>query len=163
MILRAATHADFAPILALNEESVALLSPLDAAGLGALGAQADAHWVAERDGAVVAFLVALREGAAYASPNYRWFSARYARFLYVDRVVVARELRGSGVGTLLYRRLFEHAARTNAERVACEIDVDPPNSQSEAFHARFGFREVGQQRVQNGKKCVSLRVAALSE
>jgi predicted GNAT superfamily acetyltransferase len=161
MQLRAAIPHDFAAILALNAESVAVLSPLDAAGLAALHARADAHWVVERDGAVVAFLLALREGADYASPNYRWFAARHARFLYVDRVVVARALQGAGAGTLLYRRLFAHAAETDAERVVCEYDVEPPNPQSQAFHARFGFREVGQQRVAGGKKRVSLQAAEL--
>ncbi len=161
MELRAATPGDFAAILALNAESVALLSPLDAAGLAALHARAELHWVIERSGAVVAFLLALREGADYASPNYRWFAARYSRFLYVDRVVVSRALHGRGAGALLYERLFAHAAGTNAERVACEIDVEPPNARSQAFHARFGFREVGQQQVAEGTKRVSLQAAEI--
>jgi predicted GNAT superfamily acetyltransferase len=162
MNVRAADEDDFAAILALNEESVAVLSPLSAEGLAKLHAQAAAHWVVEQGGHVVAFLLALREGADYASPNYRWFAARYARFLYVDRVVVAAAAHGQGVGSLLYRRLFAQAASQRAERVVCEFDVDPPNPQSGAFHARFGFREVGRQAVAGGKKIVSLQAAEVA-
>lgn len=162
MEIRAATPRDFAAILALNAESVAMLSPLDGASLAALDAQSELHWVAERDGAVVAFLIALREGAEYASPNYRWFAARHARFLYVDRVVVSQSLRGAGAGSALYRRLFAHAIATDAERVVCEVDLEPANPRSLAFHARFGFVEVGRQRVAEGRKLVSLEAAELA-
>ena len=43
--------------------------------------------------------------------------------------------------------------------VVCEFDLEPPNPSSRAFHARFGFREVGTQ-VANGKT-VSLQELAL--
>ncbi len=161
MHARSADPGDFAAILALNEESVAVLSPLSEESLAKLHAQAAAHFVVEQNGCVVAFLLALREGAGYASPNYRWFAKRYARFLYVDRVVVALAAHGQGLGSLLYRRLFEHAAALHVERVVCEIDVDPPNLQSQAFHARFGFREVGRQAIAGGRKTVSLQALEL--
>jgi uncharacterized protein len=38
-----------------------------------------------------------------------------------------------------------------------EFDTDPPNEASRRFHARFGFVEVGAQRVAGGKKTVSLQ------
>jgi predicted GNAT superfamily acetyltransferase len=117
------------------------------------------HRVAEREGEVVGFLLAFREGADYDSPNYGWFTERYPRFLYVDRVVVAGTARGHGVGTLLYRDMFKFAAASAVGLVTCEFDIDPPNPASEGFHARFGFREAGRQRVADGRKQVSLQVA----
>ncbi len=59
-MLRDATPADFAAILELNEAFVAVLSPLDAAGLTQLHAQAAMHRVIARDGRVEAFLLAFR-------------------------------------------------------------------------------------------------------
>ncbi len=112
----------------------------------------------EDDARVIAFLLALREGAAYDSPNYRWFALRYERFLYVDRVVVASAARGRGAGALLYRDVFEFAATHAVDLVTCEYDVEPPNPASERFHARFGFREVGRQQLDGGK-LVSLQAA----
>ena len=157
--IRDAQATDFDAILALNEASVSLLSPLSPQRLTELHAQAALHRVVERDGEVIGFLLAFREGADYDSPNYRWFAERYPLFLYVDRVVVADAARGHGVGALLYRDMFEFAAASAASLVTCEFDVDPPNLASERFHARFGFREVGRQWVADGRKQVSLQVA----
>jgi predicted GNAT superfamily acetyltransferase len=157
--IRDARAADFDAILALNEASVSLLSPLSPERLTDLHAQATLHRVVEREGEVIGFLLAFREGTAYDSPNYRWFAERYPLFLYVDRVVVADAARGHGVGALLYRDMFEFAAASAAGLVTCEFDVDPPNPASERFHARFGFHEVGRQWVADGRKQVSLQAA----
>ena len=159
MKIRDVQTTDFDAILALNEASVSLLSPVTPHRLAALHARAALHRVAEREGAVIGFLLAFREGADYDSPNYRWFAERYPRFLYVDRVVVADACRGRGAGTLLYHDLFEFAAASAVDLVTCEFDVDPPNPASERFHARFGFREVGRQWVADGRKQVSLQAA----
>jgi len=160
MNLRSAGTADFATILALNEESVHFLSPLTRDRLAALDREADLHLVVEERGEVFAFLLAFREHADYDGVNYRWFEARYPSFLYIDRVVVARHVQARGAGSLLYRRAFAHAAESGVPIVACEFDVEPPNSVSERFHAKFGFDEVGRQSVAGGRKVVSLRVAA---
>jgi predicted GNAT superfamily acetyltransferase len=159
-MLRDYLPTDAPAVLALNAASVAVLSPLDAAGLAHLAAQAASFRVAGDDGRVDAFLLALREGADYASPNYRWFAARHAQFLYIDRVVVAADRRGGGLGARLYTDLFEQARAQGVPWLACEFDVDPPNPESARFHARFGFREVGRQRVAGGKKEVSLQMSA---
>ena len=159
MRIRDAEIADSDAILALNEASVSLLSPLSPQRLAELHVMAALHRVVEREGAVIGFLLAVREGADYDSPNYRWFAERYPQFLYVDRVVVADAARGQGVGALLYRDMFEFAAASGARLVTCEFDIDPPNPASEQFHARFGFREVGRQWVADGRKQVSLQVA----
>jgi len=159
--LRSATAADTDAILALNQESVAVLSPLSRERLAQLQGEAAIQRVIEDRGAVVAFLLAFREGAAYDSPNYRWFANRYERFLYVDRVVVASAARGRGAGALLYCDAFEFAATHSVELVTCEYDVEPPNPASERFHARFGFSEVGRQRLDDGKR-VSLQAAKVT-
>lgn len=161
MRIRAVVPQDFPAILRLNEESVHFLSPLDEAGLAALHAQAAYHRVAEETGRVAGFLLALREGAGYGSPNYCWFATHYPSFLYVDRVVVARQDQGRGVGRLLYEDLFAFARATGAPRITLEYDVEPPNPQSRRFHERFGFQEVGSQRVGPSQKVVSLQAAEL--
>lgn len=159
-ILRPAREVDHARILELNLESEEMLSPMDAARLRQLDAQAAYHRVVCEDDDVVAFLLAFREGAAYDSPNYLWFAQRYPRFLYVDRVVVAGTHQGRGLGARLYRDLFGFAREHGFDTVACEFYTQPPNEASRRFHAGFGFREVGTQRVADGRKQVSLQVAS---
>jgi predicted GNAT superfamily acetyltransferase len=158
-MIRDATPADYPGILALNLESEHVLAPLGPERLAWLHAVADRLRVAELDGAVVAFLLALREGTEYESPNYRYFAGRYDTFLYVDRIVVAAAHQGRGVGAALYDDLFAHARRTGTARVTCEIDAIPPNEASRRFHARYGFRELDRQWVADGRKQVSLQEA----
>lgn len=120
------------------------------------------HRVVECDGQVVAFLLALREGADYDSLNYRWFAAAYSRFLYIDRVVVSARYQGQGLGALLYDDLFAFARAAGIDKVTCEFDVEPPNEASRKFHAQCGFQEVGTQKVADGRKRVSLQLARVA-
>jgi len=162
MIVRDIATADAAAILALNLESEAVLSPMDAARYAHLLAQSAYARVVDDNATVVAFLLAFREGADYDSPNYRWFAERYDTFLYVDRVVVAGSHQGKGLGRRLYDDLFAFARSANVPCITCEFDIDPPNEVSRRFHARYGFREVGTQWSANGGKQVSLQQASSS-
>jgi predicted GNAT superfamily acetyltransferase len=161
-VIRDATLGDFSAILALNAESVHFLSPLDAQRLQHLHRQAAYHRVAEVDGSVAAFLLVLREGADYDSPNYRWFAARYSRFLYIDRIVVDLRHQGRGLAARLYDDLLDFAQTSGVEQLTCEFDLDPPNPASAKFHARYGFGEVGKQWLGDGKKQVSLQARSVA-
>ena len=130
-----------------------------AARLRELHALAAVHRVAVVDDAPVAFLLALRAGAAYRNENFDWFAGRLSDFVYVDRIVVDATCAGRGIGGALYRELFAWARARGIPQVACEYNLEPANPASAAFHARFGFREIGQQRVAGGTKLVSLQVA----
>ena len=156
-ILREATAADADRILALNDAEVAQTSAMDVARLEELAALACRFTVADVDGRVVAFLLAMDHAAPYDNDNVRWFAARYPHFAYVDRIVVNADAAGMGVGRLLYRDLIAHARARGLQRVVCEYNLEPPNPASRAFHDRFGFVEVGQQRVAGGTKLVSLQ------
>jgi predicted GNAT superfamily acetyltransferase len=161
-LVRDATHHDFAQILALNAESVHFLSPLTSERLAELHRESAYHRVVATDKSVSGFLLALREGCTYDSPNYQWFAARYEKFLYIDRIVICGVHQGQGIGQHLYSDLFAFARRTDAGMVTCEFDVDPPNEPSRRFHARFGFQEVGGQWVASGMKRVSMQAVSLA-
>lgn len=125
-----------------------------------LHGQAAWHSVVEDDdGEVIASLLALREGAADDSVNYGWFARHYQRFLYVDRIVVARASKARGAASQLYRKLFQFAAANQLPSVVCEVDIEPPNPDSLRFHQRFGFSEVGRQWVAGNMKQVAFQVA----
>lgn len=157
MHIRAAAIGDLPDVLRLNRQYEHFLSPLSLERLHDLHVAAACHRVAIADGRVVAFLIALREGADYDSPNYRWFAERRARFLYIDRVVVGADVQGQGLGLRLYEDLFDLARRMQVDRVTCEFDTDPPNPGSARFHQKLGFVEVGRQTIRGGSKSVSLQ------
>lgn len=161
LMLRDATPADFPRILALNEAFVAVLSPLDPARLTQLHGQAAVHRVIERNGRIEAFLLAFREGSDDAGDNYHWFARRYARFLYVDRIVVDAGAQTQGAGRALYRDIRSLALGDAIPVITCEYDIQPPNPVSARFHARQGFREVAQRQLNSGK-VVSMQVLDLA-
>jgi predicted GNAT superfamily acetyltransferase len=112
--------------------------------------------VVEDGPGVAGFLVGLGPGLDYPSLNYRWFSARYDDFVYVDRVVVSAGGRGGGIGT----RLYDEFARRGRERgvpvMLAEVNLVPANPGSLRFHDRHGFVPVGEQDTERGRKRVSL-------
>ncbi|MFO1187340.1 MAG: GNAT family N-acetyltransferase [Alphaproteobacteria bacterium] len=128
-------------ILALNNAHAQELSLLSPARLAHLRGQA---FYARRVGAASAFLIAFDQDADYDSWNFGWFCARFPRFAYVDRVAVAPLARGRGLARALYHDLYAAALAAGHERIVCEVNIDPPNPGSDAFHAREGFQEIGQ-------------------
>jgi predicted GNAT superfamily acetyltransferase len=157
--LRDATEADFDRIVGLNAAESEMTSPMDRARLAQLHALACYHRVAELDDRVVAFLLAMRDGAAYRNDNFEWHAARATAFVYVDRIVVDAGASGRGIGGALYRDLFGFSRAVGVPVVACEFNLDPPNPASAAFHVRHGFVEVGQRVYPDGSKRVSMQVA----
>jgi predicted GNAT superfamily acetyltransferase len=132
---------DLAAVLALNAAHETETSPLDAASLQALLDAAFHVGLVERGRE--AFLIAFDQAAPYACPNFVWFQARYARFVYVDRIIVDAAARGRGHARTLYRELFDAAAAAGHTIITCEVNLVPPNPGSDAFHAALGFEEVG--------------------
>lgn len=107
-------------------------------------------------------LISFDQDADYTSPNFLWFKTRFDRFVYVDRIITAPHARGRGVGRRFYEDLFERARDAGHTRVVCEINLDPPNPGSVAFHDAMGFVEVGQALLANGKT-VSYRELPLGD
>lgn len=145
------TRASQPAILALNNEHAEELSWLEAPRLSEL---VDRAFYARRIGAIEAFLLAFDQDADYDSPNFLWFKARYPRFVYVDRIAVAASARGRGHARKLYEDLFAAAKAAGFGIVVCEVNADPPNPASDAFHAALGFSEVGQAAIHGGTKTV---------
>ena len=150
-----------AALLALNNAHAVELSWLDPERLARLLKSA---FYARRLGDLAAFLLAFDESADYDSPNYLWFRRRYPHFVYIDRVAVDRAMRKQGLAHLLYRDLFRHATQAGHRIVVCEVNSEPPNPASDAFHAALGFSEVGRATIHQGAKSVrylALDLAAL--
>lgn len=91
-----------------------------------------------------AFLIAFDQDGDYDSPNFLWFRERLARFLYIDRIVVDTAAQGQGWGRRLYAELIETAKASAHNRLVAEINIQPPNPGSLAFHERLGFAAAGE-------------------
>ena len=83
------------------------------------------------------------------------------RFVYVDRIVVAPSARGRGLARRLYDELIRTATEAGHDRVVCEVNLDPPNPQSDAFHAALGFQPLATARIHGGTKTVRYMARSL--
>ena len=130
-------------VLALNNAAGPAILPLDAARLRAFFDSAEYFRVAERDGAMAGFLVAMGSDAHHDSVNFRWFQERNPEFLYIDRIVVASRRRGGGVGRAFYADVQSYA-ELRYPQLACEVFLEHGSDPALLFHGSFGFREAGQ-------------------
>jgi uncharacterized protein len=157
-ILRALRDDDLDALVAINDGAYPAvpITPADEfAGLLRMG---DLVLVVD-DGEPAGFLLTMSPGLDYASENYRWFSTRSRAFLYIDRIVLAPRVQGLGLGRRLYEAVFEAAAERGASEVFAEVNLEPPNPGSLAFHARMGFERVGEQPTKDGAVVVALLAA----
>lgn len=145
------TELPLAPLFALNNAHARELSELTAAEFQRFAAIAlFAKGFADPPG----FLMAFDQDAAITGPNFLWFKARMPRFIYVDRVVIDPKGRGQGLARKLYETLIAEARRARHALITCEINSDPPNPASDAFHTSLGFKPVGSAHLADRGKTV---------
>lgn len=157
--IRQAVAEDYDSIVRLNDSEADKTSPMDLEKLTALAQLSCYLKVVTRDSDVAAFLLCMREGVAYENDNYNWLSSRFKAFVYVDRIVVGSRFAGTGIGSMLYRDLFEFTRSEGVSKITCEYNLEPPNLVSQAFHRKFGFRECGTRWSANQTRQVSYQVA----
>jgi len=149
--IRDLANGDLDWVFELNLVHEALLSPLDREGIASLaGGALFARVIAPR----AAFLIAFDQDADHDSLNFQWFRARYPRFIYVDRIAVDAAHAGAGHGGRLYDEVFDRARAMCYPVVCAEVNSDPPNQASLAFHDRQGFAAVDEQWLPGGDKAV---------
>ena len=160
-LIRQAQISDFPRILGINTAEEEKTSRIELARITQLDLWSDYHKVAVVDDEVVGFLLVMSETSDYDGENFRWFVERYSRFLYIDRIVIDGSATRRGVGSALYRDLIQFAAIHKCPVLCCEINVSPPNPISHAFHAHFGFEEVGRSVEAGAPKVVSYQVTEI--
>ncbi len=154
MQIRPLVESDYHAVLGLNEESVKALSPLAAANLEVHRRDAAHAVVCEVDSQVVGFALAYAPESTYESLNYRWHHERFADFLYLDRIAISSAWRRRGIATAMYDELETYAAAHG--RMVCEVNSEPPNPESLAFHAHRGYRPIGRLRQPDGHETVMM-------
>jgi len=141
MEIRNITAADVPALLALNNAEAERVNALTEAALNSLLASAFAARVTANG---QAFLIAFDHATPPQGPNHAWFTARESCFAYIDRVVVASGARGRGLARALYADLARIALARQTNLLTCEVNLDPPNPESLAFHEKLGFAACGE-------------------
>lgn len=160
LALRDVREHELDQVLALNNAAGPGILPIDSARLRHLFDIAAYFRVAEIDGHLAGFLIALTPEADYDSLNFRWFREHRAEFVYIDRIVIARAYRGHGLGRIFYSDVQSYA-ELRSPVLCCEVFLDPRDDASVLFHGTYGFREAGQQTLPTGHR-VSLLAKELA-
>lgn len=157
MEIRDATLEDLRTVCAINNESAREVTPETVAGMRWYLSAAPYFRVVARSGEIGGFLIGFRRGDDYHSENLAWFEARNGGdFAYVDRVAVTAAERGAGLGRLLYED-FERWARERAiPRLTCEVNTEPRNEGSLAFHDRLGWRGLEERQTAYGPRVLMM-------
>ena len=93
-------------------------------------------------GAVIGFVLCMREGQSYQSENYKYLTSRFSNFLYIDRIAIKKEYRRRGLGEKIYLELVSIAEKLGLD-ILCEVNTRPRNDASLLFHEKMGFEEIG--------------------
>jgi len=159
--IRDVREADLPQVLALNNAAGPTILSLSPEKLRFFFDEAVYFRVAEAEGQVIGFLIAMDQGSHYTSSNFLWFKEHYPAFIYIDRIVVDSAQRGAGLGRVLYADVTSFA-EVRAPLLACEVFLQPRNDAVLLFHGTSGFQEVGQQVMTENGLPVSLLVKELS-
>ena len=142
-------------IVKINQEALPAVSSVTLKDIEHFLSTVDYFSTLQLDDTIAGFLIALTPGKDYHSSNYQWFEKKYNSFMYVDRIVIDRAYQSNGFGWAFYNNLREFT-EGRSPRITCEVNLKPPNEGSIIFHEKYGFRQVGTQETEGGKKEVSL-------
>ncbi len=147
MQIRPMTPADHDAVVELNRAVEHLTAPMDHARLAWMVSMCEIADVAELDGEVAGFVTVFDRHSDYDSRHYAWFRNHTPDpFWYLDRIVVDANLRRRGVASAIYTSV-EERARAAGLPVYLEVNADPPNEVSLAFHRARGYRELARFRL----------------
>jgi len=166
MLIRAYATSDLDTLFAINQAGVPGVGNETKTSLETWINLSTAFIAADEKNTPLGFLTVIEPGTKrYDSENLRWFEAYLRQYggdlIYVDRIAVAETARGQNIGERLYKAAFE--AFASRQQIGCEVNIQPPNPGSMRFHARLGFKRIGERSYDRGRKSVAYYVRPLSD
>lgn len=147
MRVRALSEHDIPAILAINLAGYPHISLLSFDEIAELKSQGFRCWVCENiESVIIGYIFACQYPEDPALPEYKGEAylalqdSIQAPFYYIDQVAVATTHRRQGIASILYRQVDQWAADNAFEVLTCEVNVQPPNPDSMAFHQSLGFK-----------------------
>jgi predicted GNAT superfamily acetyltransferase len=162
-ILSSIEPNDIDCVLELNQSEQPHVSGLERSALEALLADSFYSRKIMCSNQLAGFFIGFDQNATYQSMNYLWFKERYKNFFYIDRIAISPAFRRKGLGKLFYADIETFCAQHSFTLLTCEVNTNPPNPDSMTFHKKMGFKEVGTQDTEGGKKSVCMLLKALDK
>ena len=138
-------------INAAARPAVAALDEIEAARVLGLP---NHHLVATNSaGTVLAYILAFDANSSYDGEEFQEFLLKTpAPFVYIDQVAVHAAWRGMGIGKAFYGALESIAELRDCHLLCADVNTDPPNPGSMAFHKRIGFASIGSLATRDGRR-----------
>tara|TARA_B100001175_G_scaffold266780_1_gene237559 strand:- start:836 stop:1333 length:498 start_codon:yes stop_codon:yes gene_type:complete len=133
---------DLEAIRAINQENIPEVSDIESIERLRQLIEWSSHLIIVRGSEIAGFIILMQENQDYESLNYDFFNKKGEPFLYVDRVAIQENYQRKGLGKLIYNKVIEIGKKLDVN-ITCEVNTIPRNTPSLAFHAGFGFEEVG--------------------
>tara|TARA_B100001173_G_C15819823_1_gene475718 strand:+ start:278 stop:775 length:498 start_codon:yes stop_codon:yes gene_type:complete len=133
---------DLEAIRAINQENIPEVSDIESIERLRQLIEWSSHLIIIRGSEIAGFIILMQENQDYESLNYDFFNKKGEPFLYVDRVAIQENYQRKGLGKLIYNKVIEIGKKLDVN-ITCEVNTIPRNTPSLAFHAGFGFEEVG--------------------
>jgi uncharacterized protein len=149
--LRRAQVADMDAIRALTTEGMPGVSTFEPNELEWAFEHADGIWIAEANNQVMGYVLTFGSRVLYDGEEFQWFQRNMDSFLYIDRIALAATARGKSLGRTLYNQVSTFAREKGYPRLVCEVNLEPPNPNSLAFHKALGFETIGTLDTHDGR------------
>ncbi|MFO0589207.1 MAG: GNAT family N-acetyltransferase [Polyangiaceae bacterium] len=154
--IRQLAASDQTDVLRINAESLPGVARLDENEIGRLLHLPNSHLAAEgADHTVLGYALAFPSDAPYDGEEFHFLKRLQPEpFLYIDQVAVGATARRAGVASALYEALATYARHRRLAAMCCEVNLEPPNPGSLAFHQDAGFHRIGQLQTADGRTVV---------
>ncbi len=133
---------DLEAIRLINQENIPEVSDIESITRLKQLIKWSSHLIIVRGSEIAGFIILMREDQTYESLNYDFFNKKNKPFLYVDRIAIQEKHQRKGLGKLIYKKVLGLGEELGVN-ICCEVNTIPRNEPSLAFHAGFGFEEVG--------------------
>ena len=151
--IRPLTPSDYEEILRINAESQPGVAHLDRTELERLVRLQNEHVVMEGPkGRLVGYLLAFPSDTPYDGEEFLLLTkTSLSPFIYIDQVAVGAAERRTGAASSLYQATEAAAERRGIRELSCEVNLNPPNPGSLAFHRSKGFNQTSVMETQDGR------------
>lgn len=155
MKIRNAEEKDLVAIHTINQDNVPHVGSVDINWMKLYLDRSFYFKVIEDKNTIAGFVIAMLPTTPYESENFLWFKKNYSSFVYVDRIAIDKNYVGKGLGKKLYEDV-ERSMKMTSKLLTCEVNIEPPNPTSLAFHKKLGFQVLGHLDTKGGKVKVAL-------
>ena len=106
--IKSVTDSDLDFVLSLNQKSLSAVSHSNLEKMKHFLNISSYFKIMHINDIPVGFIIGLLPGKDYTSENYVWINERYNSFVYVDRIIIEKTYRNSGLGFYVYDHLAKY-------------------------------------------------------